>query len=197
MALALPWSGREAHAETMNGARFRATLISLARDRGEGSVGLDERADVSYRIAAGDARNLAAGLAGAARIAFAAGALSVSTLHAEPLQLAAAEATHAGLDEFERELQRRAAKRSPIALFSAHQMGTARMGAGRAAGAIDPEGRVYGVEGLLVTDASAFPGASGVNPMLTIMALSHRATSALIARRAATSPSGSPSRSRS
>jgi choline dehydrogenase-like flavoprotein len=78
-------------------------------------------------------------------------------------------------------------------------MGTARMGATAAGGAIDPDGRVYGVEGLLVTDASAFPTASGVNPMLTIMALAHRATSALIARRAASSSSSSasPARSRS
>jgi choline dehydrogenase-like flavoprotein len=197
MAEGLPWSGREAHAEAMNSARYRSTLISLTRDRGEGSVGLDERADISYRIADGDAQHLAAGLAGAARIAFAAGAIAVSTLHADPLQLSAAEATPAGLDAFERELQRRAQARTPIALFSAHQMGTARMGASPAEGTIDAEGRVYGVEGLVVTDSSAFPTASGVNPMLTIMALAHRATRALIARRAATSTSDSPARSRS
>ncbi len=197
MAQALPWSGRAAHAEAMNSARCRSTLISLTRDRGEGRVGLDERADISYRITGGDAQNLAAGLGGAARIAFAAGAIAVSTLHADPLQLSAAEATPAGLDAFERELRRRAQARTPIALFSAHQMGTARMGASPGEGAIDAEGRVYGVEGLVVTDASAFPTASGVNPMLTIMALAHRATRALIARRAATSTSGSPARSRS
>src|SRR5665213_396191 len=197
MAQGLPWTGRDAHAEAMNSARYRATLIALTRDRGEGSVGLDERSDVAYRIDDGDARTLAAGLAGAARIAFAAGAIAVSTLHAEPLQLTAAEATPAGLDAFERELVRRADARTPNALFSAHQMGTARMGASAADGAIDPEGRVYGVAGLLVTDASAFPAASGVNPMLTIMALAHRATRALIERRAALSMSGSPARSHS
>jgi choline dehydrogenase-like flavoprotein len=64
-------------------------------------------------------------------------------------------------------------------------MGTARIGAVAADGVVDPEGCVYGVEGLLVTDASVFPSASGVNPMLTVMALAHRATSAWIARRAA------------
>jgi choline dehydrogenase-like flavoprotein len=197
MAQGLPWTGRDLHAEAMNSARCRATLIALTRDHGEGSVGLDERADIIYRIAGSDARTLATGLAGAARIAFAAGAIAVSTLHADPLQLTAAEATPAGLDAFERELQRRAATRAPIALFSAHQMGTARMGASAADGAIDPEGRVYGVAGLLVTDASAFPAASGVNPMLTIMALAHRATRALIERRAVMSTSGSPARSRS
>jgi choline dehydrogenase-like flavoprotein len=197
MAQALPWAGRDAHASEMSGARNRAILISLTRDRGEGSVSIDDRADVTYKIAPDDARRMAIGLAGAARIAFAAGAASVATLHANPLRLTAAEATPAGLDAFERALLTRAASCAPVALFSAHQMGTARMGATAANGAIDPDGRVYGVDGLLVTDASAFPSASGVNPMLTIMALAHRATAAFIERRAATSSSGSPTRSRS
>ena len=192
MALALPWTGRDAHAAEMSGARNRAVLISLTRDRGEGRVGLDDRADVTYAIAPDDARRMATGLAGAARIAFAAGARSVATLHADPLRLTAAEATPAGLDAFSSTLAQRAASRAPVALFSAHQMGTARMGATAADGVIDPDGRVYGVEGLLVADASAFPSASGVNPMLTIMALAHRATSALIERRAATPADEAP-----
>jgi choline dehydrogenase-like flavoprotein len=197
MALAYPWAGREVHAAMMNGARFRASLIALTRDRGEGSVGLDARADVRYRIAVDDADRLATGLAAAARIAFAAGATSVSTLHVQPLVLEAADATAAGLDAFERELHRRAAARSPLGLFSAHQMGTARMGRSAADGVIDPEGRVYGVEGLLVADSSAFPTASGVNPMLTIMALAHRTVSAFIRRSAAPRSSASPTRSHS
>ncbi len=197
MASALPWNGREDHATQMSTARYRATLIAIARDRGEGSVGLDARADVRYRIADDDAQRLSDGVAAAARIAFAAGARSVGTLHAEPLTLDAADASEAGLQAFAAELRARATKRAPVALFSAHQMGTARMGASAADGALDPEGCVYGVEGLIVTDASAFPTASGVNPMLTIMALAHRATRALIARGAAFSSSGSRARARS
>jgi choline dehydrogenase-like flavoprotein len=33
---------------------------------------------------------------------------------------------------------------------------------------------VYGVEGLFIADASGFPTASGVNPMLSVMALAYR-----------------------
>jgi choline dehydrogenase-like flavoprotein len=35
------------------------------------------------------------------------------------------------------------------------------------------EGEVFGVRGLFIADASAFPASSGVNPMITIMALAH------------------------
>ena len=101
------------------------------------------------------------------------------------MRLTAEEATPDALDAFARDLRERAAKRAPVALYSGHQMGTARIGADAGDGVVDPEGRVFGVDGLLVTDASVFPTASGVNPMLTIMALAHRATSAYLGRRAA------------
>jgi choline dehydrogenase-like flavoprotein len=39
---------------------------------------------------------------------------------------------------------------------------------------VDPLGRVWGYDNLLVVDGSLFPQASGVNPMLTIMAMARR-----------------------
>jgi len=54
---------------------------------------------------------------------------------------------------------------------SAHQMGTCRMSAAERDGVVDPRGKVWGTEGLYVADASVFPSASGVNPMVTVMAI--------------------------
>ena len=58
--------------------------------------------------------------------------------------------------------------------FSVHLMGTARMGSDPRQSVCDSYGKVHGAEGLWVSDASLFPSPLGVNPMITIMALSTR-----------------------
>ena len=51
------------------------------------------------------------------------------------------------------------------------------MGADAASGVIDARHRLYGYEGLYVVDGSAVSANPGVNPSLTITALSERAMS--------------------
>jgi choline dehydrogenase-like flavoprotein len=61
--------------------------------------------------------------------------------------------------------------RLPVGL---HLMGGCRMGADDRRDVVDPDGRVYGFRRLHVGDGSIFPAAPGLNPTLTITAVSLR-----------------------
>ncbi len=173
-ASALPWEGRERHAELMGRMRNVATLFALTRDRDPGSVDLDEEGYVRYRISRFDGENMLAGLAGVVNLAFAAGAVRVMTLHTRPIEVERAQWSPNCRHELAERLQKIGVAPNRQIVFSAHQMGTAAMGASRANSVVNPDGSVWGYENLLVADASVFPQSSGVNPMLTIMAMAAR-----------------------
>ena len=66
--------------------------------------------------------------------------------------------------------------------YSAHQMGSCRMGADAATSVADGSGELHDAAGVWIGDASALPTAPGVNPMLTVMALARRTAHAILER---------------
>ncbi len=173
-ALALPWTGRAGHAAALSHARNAATLIAVTRDRDPGAIDLDDEAQIRYTVSPHDAENLLAGLVGMFDLGFAAGADRISTLHAAPLAIERSQWNASARVAFAERIARIGSGSNRQIFFSAHQMGTAAMGADPATSVVDPAGRVWGYDNLLVADASLFPQASGVNPMLTIMAMARR-----------------------
>ena len=63
-----------------------------------------------------------------------------------------------------------------------HQMGSARMGRDPQTSVAGPFGELHDVKGVWIGDASAFPSATGTNPMATVMALAHRTAEAIAER---------------
>lgn len=168
-------------------AKFKnmAAFISLARDRDTGRVypdKLDGKCHVAYSPSAFDRRNILEGTLALAKICYVAGASEILTTTAglPPFvrkQAPAAERGDPGINDPDFQawlLQvRRKGLPSPDASFgTAHQMGTCRMGSSERCSVVDPQGKVWRTEGLFVADASVFPSASGVNPMVTNMAIS-------------------------
>ena len=68
--------------------------------------------------------------------------------------------------------------------FTAHPLGGCRMAESTDAGVVDHRGEAFGNEGLFCIDSSAIPSALGVNPSLTISAVSERSVAQLIDRAA-------------
>ena len=64
-------------------------------------------------------------------------------------------------------------------LFSAHQMGTCRMGTDPETSVAGPFGELHDTKGVWIGDGSAFPTSSGTNPMISIMSLAHRTAEAI------------------
>jgi choline dehydrogenase-like flavoprotein len=181
IALGTAWDGGRQHKLQMLQAANAAVFFVLSRDTGEGRVQLDRggRAVLSYWPDRENRDFLVRGMQEIAKIAFAGGAVSVSTTHSPTLQIESegrrpGAVSPARLDRFLGEIAARGVAPNRLPLFTAHQMGSCGLGADPRTSVADPFGRVHGVPGLYVADASGFPTASGVNPMLSVMALAYR-----------------------
>jgi choline dehydrogenase-like flavoprotein len=172
LAASIPWWGSAWHRDQMARAEQTAAFILISRDRGDGRVTIDRQGEAraAYRIDDESAGYLVRAMIEGVRIHRAAGAKQIGTLHTPPLIFAGS----IGDGAVEAAITRRGIEANRITLFSAHQMASCRIGMDRATSVANPDGQVWDVKGLYVTDASAFPISSGVNPMLSVMALARR-----------------------
>jgi choline dehydrogenase-like flavoprotein len=168
-----PWRSGRHHRELMQGLSRTTPLGVILRDRdgGEVRVGRDGEPVVRYRLSEYDSRHLRTGLEGAARILEAGEARRIFSSHArwvayEPGVGGDPQSFLTGCD---------AAGYGPgqCQFSSFHLMGSARMGGSPDSSACNPDGETWDVRSLYVCDGSAFPTASGVNPMISIEAIAH------------------------
>jgi choline dehydrogenase-like flavoprotein len=156
----LQGAGRQHQESMLDFGHIGSIGVQLA-DHSSGRVGLlgDGSLKARYRLTADDARRLVFGIARAAEIHFAAGATEVY-----PNIPRAGVLRPSQVADFERTRFRP----SELRLEAFHPMGTARISNGD--GVCDARGAVNGVGDLYVADASLFPSAVHVNPMMTIIA---------------------------
>ncbi|HUN24545.1 MAG TPA: GMC family oxidoreductase, partial [Anaerolineales bacterium] len=171
---ALPWLNGKQHKAQMLRMANQAAFISLARDVGSGRVTLNSagKPRLDYPVSQADKRHLLVGIQESLRLLRVAGAGELGTLQSG-LPALPAGASDAQFSAWLEQVARIGLRPNAVGMFSAHQMGTCRMTGNRASGVVKPSGESWEVAGLFVADASLFPTASGVNPMLTIMAMAH------------------------
>ncbi|MEV4312826.1 GMC family oxidoreductase [Actinocrispum sp. NPDC049592] len=139
-----------------------AYLGAMIADAPSGEVHGRRRAIPAYRLTTQDAGKLRKAMIEMGRVLFAAGAEEVLTgLGKHPRAR-----TTEHLEEIVRSTP---AARLRVAAF--HPTGTARMGADQQHAPVDVTGRLRGVQGVYIADASCIPTCPEVNPQLSIMAM--------------------------
>ncbi len=176
MGFALPasafgWDGPARHAEMMRRVGHVGIVGLLLRDRDPGRVatGSDGRARVHYELSPWDVIHVRTAMRGAAELLAQQGAREVFTLQ-QPAARAVPGAA-GWLDRLMADADARGYDRCRQAFISFHQMASCAMGADPRRSVVGETGESHDVKGLYVADASVFPTSSGVNPMLTIMAI--------------------------
>lgn len=183
-ATALPWRSGTDFKKAMLDFASTASILALCRDKGEGSVELGgpsgfDPPKVHYTLSADDAKTMLWSIDRCIKIHAAAGADKIFTMHCGPggertaivnppdIGNSAGPSVTALLNQ----LDAAGAAPGTLGLFSAHQMGSCRMGWSADTSAVDCDGETWDCDELFVMDASVFPTASGANPMITTLAI--------------------------
>ncbi len=175
LAHAIPWRDPTQYRRLMRLLPNMSVLAPLVRDHGGGRVtARDGAARVEYRLGANDLADIRRGIQAAVQIMEAGGAREIFT--GQSAYVAYRPGQRGGVEAFMNDVDRHGYGPGQMGYFSFHQMGSCRMGNDPATSVIGPDHQAHAVNGLFVADGSAFPSASGVNPMITIMAMAHRAS---------------------
>jgi choline dehydrogenase-like flavoprotein len=161
---------------------YLSLCATLTRDTTRGRVRIDRDGNprVAYRLNDADEHSLGTGLAMCGEVLAAAGATEVFSLHPERHTF---RPGGAGAHQAWAEAIRRSGFRGGrVTLFSFHQMSSCRMGVDPGRSVVGADHETHQVKNLYVADASLFPTASGVNPMISVMGLAHRAGGRIAAR---------------
>ncbi|MFJ4470974.1 GMC family oxidoreductase N-terminal domain-containing protein [Streptomyces sp. NPDC089424] len=168
----LPGLGRRLRGELADAGHL-ATLGAMIADRPSGRVMGRERTLLRYDLDPRDAGRLTRAVRAMGELLLAAGAREVLT----GIPAAPRARTLAELDA----VLARVSARS-LHLSAYHPTGTVAAGADARRAPADPVGRLRGVTGVLITDASVLPSCPEVNPQLSIMAAALAVTEAWLER---------------
>jgi choline dehydrogenase-like flavoprotein len=194
-AVVLPFRNPHDFKDKMLRLKHMAPFIVLQRDTvSEGRVWVGDDGFspcIDYELKEPEKLSMMNALKGLVKILIASGANHVCTGHNDDPGLPLLNATFesaADIDDsikvrkYLNSIDERGMEKHKIGVFSAHQMSTCRMSTSHKDGVVDENGESWECDDLLIMDASIFPTASGANPMLTTLTLSHMLSTRLVER---------------
>ncbi len=178
-ASAFGWESARQFKEDVARLGYSGLCGVLLRDRDPGrvAVGRDGRARVHYELSRFDERHVREAVRGAAQVLAAAGAHEIFTLQTPPARARPGEP--AWLDRLMTAADARGYRYCRMSYITFHQLASARLGRSPTDSVAGETGEAHELKGLYVADGSAFPTSSGVNPMLTIMAIADHVARAI------------------
>ena len=176
----VPWLDGAQHKELTRKYRYRADWVFIVKDRGAGSVTLDENGQSTFWYPFTDEldrRHFREAAETAIRMQEAAGAQQIF-LAGQPF---APWTRGEDLEAFIEKVNEVPIGPGGTPVFSAHQMCSAKLGSDPQTSVAKPNGELHDVKGVWIADASGMPSCSGVNPMVTTMALARRTAMNMLA----------------
>ncbi|KAI9249987.1 GMC oxidoreductase-domain-containing protein [Sporodiniella umbellata] len=182
----LPWTNAAAHKSSMLRYDYCAPLITLTRDKdsiGSVTYDADQNIVVDYALSEKDERSIAQGILSGLDILVAAGAreLSSGQYGIDPFCFK----HHPRIDDpdylqWKARVKAYGFSGNEVPLLTAHQMSSNRMGISPEVSVVKPTGETWEIKHLYVADASIFPTASGVNPMVTTETMAYHVADNII-----------------
>lgn len=178
----LPWDSSNQIRQDLLKYNNLAALLVITRDLGSGNVTGDVNKpgalSIDYVVNRYDRDALREGVICAANLLYIEGAKEI--IHPQvnfPKFISSKPKEGRSIDDKEFVKWKEEVAKTPLYIYStsfgsAHQMSSCRIsGKGPKSGACDIKGRLYECDNIYVADSSALPTASGVNPMVSVMAL--------------------------
>jgi len=193
MGAALPFTSPEEYKLRMLRLRHALPYILLMRDSSEGRVRVGPDGfspQIDYVLNDDDKESFLHSLKGVVKLLVATGANLVLTGHCQDPSLQLGDEVPRTKESIEANPQiqayldsitDRGMKEHEMGVYVAHQMGSCRMSTSPG-GVVDSSGETWECNDLFLMDTSAFPTASGANPMLTVLAISHMLSLRLVER---------------
>ena len=169
----VPWLSGAQHKELTRKYRYRADFCWIVKDRGAGTVTIDENGQSTHWYPFTDEldrRHFREAAATSIRMHEAAGAQQIYSA-GQPF---APWNRGEDLEAFIEKVNQVPIGPGGTPVFALHQMCSAKLGSDPQTSVAKPNGELHDTTGVWIADASGMPCCSGVNPMVSTMALARR-----------------------
>jgi len=181
VAAMVGWGGGEAYKRQLADYQHWSPVALILRDRDPGKVGVRRNGDPKWKftVSERDQTMVRSGVEAAAEIHAASGATEVMSTTTVPVHWSPDTQP---IGDFMNRVDSAGFGSNRMTYGSWHQMGSLRMGSDPQTSAVNANNEAHQTGDLYVMDGSTFPTASGVNPMITIETIAHRAATRLAER---------------